>query len=169
MAIRTNHYDRAFEEFLRARGTPHVVVDEQRRALLASESLKSMDFIVHSPRGANLLVDVKGRRFPSGGEGRGGTWENWATEDDLRSLMHWEGIFGNGFLALLVFAYEVVDARFADRFASLFVFRDRSYGFFGVEAREYCDVIRRRSASWGTVSAARGDFLRIRRSIDEFL
>jgi hypothetical protein len=169
VAIRSNHYDRAFEEFLRGRGTPHVVVDEQRRATLAHDSLKSMDFIVHSLRGANLLVDVKGRRFPSGGEGRGHTWENWATEDDLTSLVAWQGIFGSGFRAMLVFAYEVVDDRYLDRFPELFAFRDRRYGFFGVAADEYAEVTRTRSASWGTVGAPRAAFQRLRRPIAEFL
>ena len=77
MALRGNHYDAAFEAFLRTKRTPYVAVDEQRRALLESQSLKSMDFIVYSPRQANLLVDVKGRRFPSGDPESGHRWENW--------------------------------------------------------------------------------------------
>ncbi len=97
MAIRSNHYDVAFEEFLRSRRAAHVVVDEQRRALLSDATLKSMDFIVYSENSANLLVDVKGRRFPSGGEGGNHKWENWATADDLDSLSRWEGVFGDGF------------------------------------------------------------------------
>ena len=67
MAQRSNHYDAAFEAYLRQLRTPHVVVDETRRALLQQASLKSMDFIVYSARKPNLLVDGKGRRFPSGG------------------------------------------------------------------------------------------------------
>ncbi len=166
MAIRGNHYDRAFEEFLRVRGTPHVVVDEAKRALLADESLKSMDFIVHAPRG-NLLVDVKGRRFPSGEQGH--TWENWTTDDDLESLDRWESIFGGDFRAVLVFAYDLVDERHATRFERLFDFRDHRYAFFGVEAAEYAAVARRRSSQWGTVAAGRAEFRRLRRPIEEFL
>lgn len=169
MAIRTNHYDRAFEEFLRGRGTPHVVVDEQRRSTLADESLKSMDFIVYSESG-NLLVDVKGRRFPSGPDGHSGqTWENWTTDDDLESLARWESIFGGEFRAVLVFAYDVVGARYRDGFERLFEFRERTYAFFGVEVAEYAAVSRRRSSSWGTVAAGREEFRRLRRPIDEFL
>ena len=116
MVKRTNHYDVAFEEYLRGTCTPYVAVDEQRRALLADASLKSMDFIVTSQRFQNLLVDVKGRRFPSGGEGSrfsGHKWENWATEDDIDSLLRWQQVFGNGFRSMLLFAYEIVDPRFA--------------------------------------------------------
>ena len=46
---RTNHYDAAFEAYLRHVGVPFVVVDEARRARLNLVSLKSMDFIVTAP------------------------------------------------------------------------------------------------------------------------
>src|SRR5580704_277188 len=114
MVKRTNHYDVAFEEYLRGTCTPYVAVDEQRRAQLVDVSLKSMDFIVSSRGWQKLLVDVKGRRFPSGCDGAGTRWENWATEDDLDSLLRWQEVFGSGFRSMLVFAYEIVDARFAD-------------------------------------------------------
>ena len=55
MALRHNHYDAAFEGYLRARRIPYVSVDETRRSLLEQVSLKSMDFIVHSLAGENLL------------------------------------------------------------------------------------------------------------------
>lgn len=67
MANRDNHYEAAFEEFLRSHGVPYVAVDEARRSLLSDgRSIKSLDFIVAAPGGATWLVDVKGRRFPSG-------------------------------------------------------------------------------------------------------
>lgn len=68
MANRDNHYEAAFEEYLRGRGVPYVAVDEARRSLMSDgASIKSLDFIV---TGGPLtwLVDVKGRRFPSGDE-----------------------------------------------------------------------------------------------------
>jgi hypothetical protein len=146
MALRSNHYDNAFQEFLRDQQMPHVVVDERRRALMANDSLKSMDFIVYSQNGRNLLVDVKGRRYPSGGDSSRRKWENWATEDDLRSLMEWEQVFGGDFRALLVFAYDV-DQRYTGEFDSLYAYRDRDYSFFGVWADDYRATMRRRSAA----------------------
>lgn len=169
MALRHNHYDAAFEAYLRDQRIPHVVVDEQRRSLLQSASLKSMDFIVHSPAGKNLLVDVKGRRFPSGGEKGAHTWENWATEDDLASLQHWQVVFGSSFRAVLVFAYDIVQPRFLPRFESTFAFRDRHYAFYGVWVDEYEASKRTRSASWLTVSLSTAEFRRLRRPIAEFL
>ena len=72
VANRDNHYEAAFEEYLRGRGVPYVAVDEAKRSVLSDgASIKSLDFIVSSPGSASgcpvrWLVDVKGRRFPSG-------------------------------------------------------------------------------------------------------
>jgi len=169
MALRSNHYDAAFEEYLRRLRAPHVVVDEQRRSLLADASLKSMDFIVYSRRRVNLLVDVKGRRFPSGGEGRGHKWENWATEDDLASLTRWEQVFGGGFRSTLVFAYHVLEERWLGELADPFRHRGRTYAFYGIWADDYRERMRARSASWETVSLPSAEFRRLRRPIAEFL
>ncbi len=63
---RDNHYEAAFEWFLRDRGVGFVAVDEARRSLFDDESVKSLDFIIVGPRDAKLVVDVKGRQFPGG-------------------------------------------------------------------------------------------------------
>lgn len=169
MAIRSNHYDVAFEEFLRQGRTPYVAVDEQRRSLLRDASLKSMDFIVYSQQRPNLLVDVKGRQFPTGGESGGHRWENWATEDDLVSLMQWEQVFGPGFRSILVFAYHILDEGVSAELGPPFVFRDRRYSFYGVWAEEYRSAMRTRSTSWETVSLPVREFRRICSPIREFL
>jgi len=67
VANRDNHYEAAFEEYLRNRGVPYVAVDEAKRSVLSDgASIKSLDFIVSSPGPVSWLVDVKGRKFPSG-------------------------------------------------------------------------------------------------------
>ncbi len=94
MANRDNHYEAAFEEFLRARGVPYVAVDEARLSLMSDgESIKSLDFIVAAPGRTTWLVDVKGRRFPSGDQ-TCQYWKNWAPQEDLISLAN-----GRAFLA----------------------------------------------------------------------
>ena len=158
MAIRRNHYDAAFEVYLRDRRIPYVAVDEQRRSLLESASLKSMDFIVHRPGKGGLLVEVKGRKYPTAGNG--GRWENWVTADDVDSLLAWEEFFP-GSEAVFVFAYDVEDSH-AHEFDELFAFRDRRYAFFGVGAAEYRVAMTRRSARWSTFSIARGPYARLR-------
>ena len=169
MAQRSNHYDAAFEEFLRGSRTPYVVVDEKRRSLLQEASLKSMDFIVYSRRSQNLLVDVKGRRFPSGKGTNRHKWENWATADDLTSLLGWQQVFGGGFRAVLVFAYHVVESDYEAEFETLFNFRDRTYAFYGVWADEYHAEMRVRSASWETVSLPCSVYRSLRTPLRDFL
>src|SRR5262249_48970628 len=118
VAKRENHYEAAFEQFLRSRQVPYVAVDEAKRSLLATShepyeepraSLKSLDFIISSSQGRRWLVDVKGRRFPSGNQKQ--YWRNWSTKDDLVSLAHWERLFGERFEGLFVFAYHVAGDR----------------------------------------------------------
>ncbi len=169
MAQRSNHYDVAFEEFLRWKQVPYIAVDEQRRSLLQEASLKSMDFIVSSSRGVNLLVDVKGRRFPSGSETSPHKWENWATADDIESLLQWQGVFGEGFRAILVFAYYLVDEQFLSDFDSLFEFRDSLYSFYGVWVDEYQEGMTTRSRSWDTVSLPSANFRELRLPLERFL
>lgn len=151
MAIRANHYDAAFEEYLRQARIPYVVVNEAKRACLDEISLKSLDFVVCSPTMGNLLVDVKGRRSPQPGEKSGRRWENWATADDLESLARWETAFGPGYRALLVFAYWLPDAAPRDDLPVMLTFRGRQYGFYGVWAREYQQAMKVRSPKWETV------------------
>ncbi len=166
MAIRSNHYEAAFEAYLRHRRIPYVAVDEKRRSLLAGASLKSMDFIVHSAAGENLLVDVKGRRYPT--SGNGGRWENWVTADDVESLLKWEEVFGRDYRALFVFTYDVAEDRLGD-FEELFPFRGKIYAFFGVSSCDYSAVMTARSSRWETFSVARRPFAALRSPIGSFL
>lgn len=150
MTKRDNHYEAAFEAFLRTHGVPYVAVDETRRALLAEDSLKSLDFIVSPPGGERWLVDVKGRRFPSG-DGKH-YWKNWSTQDDLRSLGQWQQLFGEGFRSLFVFAFDVVGPRAPLPPEQLFAFREHVYGFVGVAWDDYLAQARMISPKWETLA-----------------
>src|SRR5437867_8980898 len=135
MANRDNHYEAAFEEYLRRRQVPYVAVDESKRSLMAEASIKSLDFIVSSAAGCSWLVDVKGRRFPSGEQKQ--YWKNWSTRDDLKSLAHWERLFGEQAGALFVFAYNVVGDRAPLAAEMLLEFRGGLYGFVAVRLADY--------------------------------
>jgi hypothetical protein len=165
MAKRDNHYEAAFEEFLRLRQIPYVAVDETKRALLGDASLKSLDFIVSTALGFSWLVDVKGRRFPAGQKQY---WKNWSTCDDVRSLTAWQRLFGPAFRGLFVFAYEIVGDRAplpADR---LFDHRGRLYGFLGVRLEEYAAGARRISAAWDTMAMAARKFRQMAAPVEDF-
>lgn len=167
MAKRENHYEAAFEAWLRMRGVPYVAVDESRRVLLAQASIKSLDFIVTAPQGASWLVDVKGRLFPGGR--RRQYWRNWSTLDDLEGLACWERLFGERFQGLFVFAYNVVGTRAPLPIERLFAFRGRTYGFVGVRLDHYAWHARPISPRWGTVALSARRFMQLARPADELL
>ena len=167
MANRENHYEAAFEEYLRARQIPYVAVDEAKRSRWADGSIKSLDFIV-SPLGqASWLVDVKGRRFPSGEQKH--YWKNWSTRDDLVSLAQWERLFGENFGGLFVFAYNVVGDRAPLPAEELFAHRGGLYGFVGVRLREYAYYARPISPRWDTLAIPTQRFRELAAPVDVFL
>ena len=167
MANRDNHYEAAFEAWLRARRVPYVAVDEARRSLVAEGSLKSLDFIVSPSGGVTWLVDVKGRKFPSGDEQKQ-YWKNWSPRDDLYSLARWEQLFGEGFHGLLVFAYLLVADRAPLPPEQLFEFREGRYGFVAVRRTDYEPEARPISESWDTVAMPTARFRELAAPIEQF-
>ncbi len=151
MAKRNNHYELAFEAYLREQQVAYVAVNEQRRSLIAQGSLKNLDYIVSPSNSVSLLVDVKGRQFPSGQKHKQ-YWRNWSTWDDLVSMARWQEKMGAASLALLVFAYEIVGGRSPLAAEKLFHFRARSYAFLAVRVADYIHFSRQLSAKWQTVS-----------------
>ncbi|MBE3069844.1 MAG: HYExAFE family protein [Acidobacteria bacterium] len=168
MANRKVIYEACFEDYLRTAGVPYVAVDEAKKALFAGVRLKSFDFVVYSRCGPNLLVDVKGRRFPSGGPGGSRRWENWATREDLDSLARWEEVFGSGFAALLVFCYHLGRPEEAARFEVVHAYRGESYGLIGVTLRAYAEACRTRSRAWDTVTVPAAALRRLARPVSAF-
>lgn len=169
MADRDNHYEAAFEAYLRSRGVPYVAVDEARRSVLAGGgTIKSLDFIVSAVGVGTWLVDVKGRRFPSG-DTRIQYWKNWSTRDDLEGLAQWESLFGEPFVGLLVFAYHVVGDRAPLPAERLFAFRGQLYALLGIRRGDYAELARPLSSQWDTVSIPVSAFRRLARPMDELL
>jgi hypothetical protein len=168
MAKRDNHYEAAFEAWLRWLRVPCVAVDETHRAAVGGRTLKSLDFIVSRQAAdagtANWLVDVKGRRFPTAGQQY---WRNWSTTDELESLAGWEELFGASAAGLLVFAYNVVGDHAPLPAEELFVHRGSLYGFVGVRLDHYASFARQLSRRWGTVSVPTKQFRALARPARE--
>ncbi len=157
MSKRSNHYEAAFEEFLRERRAPYIAVDESRRSLVPLDlpedvvgSLKSLDFLVTSSQGFTWLVDVKGRQFPSGRQNR--LWKNWATRDDLTGMSRWENLLGGRFQSLFVFAYNVTGEVSPLPAEQLFPFRDGRYAFLGVRLAHFAEHAKLISPKWQTLA-----------------
>jgi hypothetical protein len=145
------HYEAAFEDLLRCRQIPYVSVDEARKAIFRDAKLKSFDFIVYSESRPNWLVDIKGRRFAARKGSPRAAWENWITQADLDGLRQWQQVFGDGFAALIVFAYWL-DGPGAPPAELVHTFRDRQYVFAALPLSDYEQHARVRSPKWGTVN-----------------
>jgi hypothetical protein len=165
MADRTVHYEAAFEAFLRDKRIPYVAVDEAKKALFANAKLKSFDFVVYPQNKPRLLVDVKGRSLRNRSKRSG--FETWTTEADVTDLLQWEQVFGDGFTAVLVFAYWIDPPLTPE--PGMFEFRDRWYLLMGVDLAEYRDHMRRRSAKWETVCLPAEDFRSLARPVESWL
>ena len=168
MALRNNHYELALEAYLRKSKFPYVAVDEKRRSLYGNKSLKNVDFIV-SPEAAELswLVDVKGRRFPSGRKHR--YWKNWTTTDDINSLIKWEELFGPQFRGLFVFAYQVLGDLAPLPEEQLFTFRENIYAFVGIRIDLYYAWARQISPKWKTLAMPTVAFRQMAQPLDLIL
>jgi hypothetical protein len=172
MAKRDNHYEAAFEAWLRLLRVPYVAVNEAHRAAAPAatyheRTLKSLDFLVSPAEGGgNWLVDVKGRRFPTAGQQY---WRNWSTADELESLACWETLLGGGAAGLLVFAYNIVGDKSPLPAEELFRFRGSLYGFVGIRLDHYASFARPLSARWNTVTVSVPRFRALARPVRELL
>ncbi len=165
MADRNIHYEAAFEGYLREKKIPYVAVDEAKKALFANTKLKSFDFVVYSQNGPNLLVDVKGRQAKASSTRRG--YETWATERDIEDLIQWQGVFGEGFKAVLAFIYWIEAPMIPE--PGMFEFRERWYLLMGIDLMEYRDHMRRRSPKWQTVCLSVDGFKQLARPLESWL
>ena len=173
MNRRANAYEAAFADYLRSLRVAYVAADQSRRSVERGGTLKSVDFVVspaappgHTP--TRWLVDVKGRRFPSGRR-RPQYWRNWTTADELESLSRWSLRFGSAFRAVLVFAYELVGERSPTPPEQVHFWRGVPYAFLAAEASRYRAASRPLSPRWGTVAVPAAEFRRLAVPVGQLL
>src|SRR5262249_34628717 len=157
---RSNHYEAAFEAYLQWHRLGYIAVDESRRATLGDTPVKSLDFLVFGPEGARLVVDVKGRRFPTGrGDRKRRVWECWSTRDDVDGLERWADLSGPGWQGLLVFAHPIPPGgELPNDVEDLWTWRGRRYLLRAVDVADYRCHMRVRSPRWDTVTLPRAVF-----------
>jgi len=167
---RSNHYEAAFEAYLQHHRLCYVAVDETRRSMLGDLRVKSLDFIVYGDDGARLLVDVKGRRFPTGPSQRPRrVWESWSTQDDISGLEQWTELFGPGYRGVLVFVYHILPViTLPDDVEDLWNWHGRRYLVRAVPADQYRLHMRVRSPKWATVSLPGAVFRELVRPFQSF-
>jgi hypothetical protein len=150
---RDNHYEAAFEAYLRDARLAYVPVNEARRSSLDDEPVKSLDFIVYGLNDTRLLIDVKGRKFPSVKQKKPDfTWQSWSPQSDIDGLQRWEQRFGSGYRSLLVFVYHILPVvDLVPGTTDLWHWRGRRYLMRAVPVDEYKKAMRVRSQKWNTV------------------
>jgi len=166
--LRWNHYEMAFEAYLKERKIPFLAMAERyRNPLDDGSTLKNLDFVISRSAGTSWLIDVKGRKFPGGTNG--GYWKHWTTQDDLIGLQHWETMFGEHFSGLFVFAYLICGNKSPLPEHQLFGYRERLYGFVGISVADYLPEIRLLSPKWHTFAMPTERFRQLAKPFEEFI
>jgi hypothetical protein len=154
-----NHFEVAFEQWLRDNRIQYVRVDQHKRAAFARSDVKSFDFLVY-PRTAakTLIVEVKGRRFA--GKSLAGLkgLPNWTTMEDVRGLLRWEDVLGSGHKAHFAFIYEMINIDIELDGRSVFEHDGRRYFGLLTSVEDYQQRMRQRSVKWQTVMLGAEDF-----------
>ena len=169
MANRDNHYEAAFEEFLRSRGVPYVAVDEAKRSLHERRGVdQEPRFHRFRPRPGHLA----GRR-----EGPPLSFRRRA-EAVLEELVDPRrpaepGPMGRAVRAQLPRAVRLRLRRLGDRAPlpaeELFECRGSLYGFIAVPLSDYAAHAHPISPRWDTWAMPAGDFRRLARPLADLL
>ena len=153
-----NHYERAFGNWLSDNRVQYIAVDEQKRAAMGRQKIKSFDYLLY-PRGQGIIVaEVKGRKFRGDSFSGMRGFDCWVTTDDIDGLTMWQGVFGGSHTAAFVFAYEIdkIEVDYDGR--DVYEFEGKRYVFFCVKLEDYRRLMKIRSPKWRTVTLAAESF-----------
>jgi hypothetical protein len=165
----SNHYERAFENWLLDNRIPYARADEHKRSPFGRSDIKSFDFLVEAPGGRTIIAEVKGRTFKGISLVKMAGFECWVTAEDVDGLGKWQQILGDGHQAVFVFAYRIenIDVDFDG--IDVLDFDNSRYLFFCVKLEDYRKFMKRRSPKWQTVTLPADKFRDCAVHISEFL
>ena len=165
----SNHYERAFENWLLDHGIEYVRADEHRRLGPPHQSVKNFDFLLYPRPDRRVIAEIKGRTFKGTSPASRTGFECWVTEDDIESLHVWRQALGPDHEAAFVFAYRAAkpDIDF-DGCDVLEVGLDR-YLFFCLPLDDYCRHMTGRSPKWRTMTLPADAFRRCAVDLAGFL
>ena len=163
-----NHYERAFEHWLKDNRIEYVTEYQHERATIGDVDVKSFDFLLY-PHSRPIIVEVKGRTFKGTSLTKMGGFECWVTAEDVDGLLTWQKTLGEGYRAIFVFAYKMenVDVDFNGRDA--FDFDANKYLFLCVTLEDYRKYMKRRSPKWRTITLPADKFRQCAVQLREFL
>jgi hypothetical protein len=148
---RPNNYERAFANWLIDNRVRYIAVDEKKRAVFGRTNLKSFDFLL-TLNSQQIIAEVKGRKFKGTSFAKLTGFECWVTADDIDGLLRWQEVFGDGHIAVFIFAYKIekIDVDFDGR--EVYDFGNDKYIFFCIKLDDYRSFMKLRSPKWRTVT-----------------
>ena len=165
----SNHYERAFENWLLDHGIPYTRSDEHRRLGPSDRSVKNFDFLLCPRPGRRVIVELKGRTFAGTGFAGLTGLECWVTLDDIESLRTWRQALGPGHEAVFVFAYRIAKADVDFDGHEVLSFNLERYVFFCIRLDDYLRYMRRRSPRWRTMTLSADNFRQCAMSLAAFV
>jgi hypothetical protein len=146
-----DHYEKAFESWLKDNGIQYLAVDQQKRAAFSKSKIKSFDFLFYAPDSNAYIAEIKGRKFTSKTFTAFGSLPNWVTIDDVKGLESWTEIFGKNYQGLFIFVYNLENIDVDADGREIFEYRDKRYVFMAVMLDDYKNGVTIRSKKWATV------------------
>jgi len=146
-----NHYEKAFESWLKDNGIQYLAIDQQKRAAFSRSKIKSFDFLFYTQDSKAYIAEIKGRRFTSKAFTAFGSLPNWVTVEDVRGIENWVEIFGKKYQGLFIFVYNLENIDVDADGREIFECRDKRYVFIAVTLEDYKKGQTVRSKKWKTV------------------
>ena len=158
MHISQNHYEQAFENWLIDNRRQYVPVDQQKRNIFARNKIKSFDFLLYPAGSDPVIAEIKGRKFKGKSLTGLTNLQTWVTMEDIRGLIRWEQVFGEGFQAWFVFAYKIENIDVDHNGTEVYTFDNNQYTFYAVKLDDYRTFMTQRSPKWQTVTLPAAKF-----------
>lgn len=147
-----NHYEKAFENWLKDNHIKYTAIDQSKRAAFGKVKLKSFDYLLYPADKPAIICEIKGRTF------KGTSFENltglecWVSADDVDGLVQWQRVLGVSGKAYFIFVYKIenVDVDFDGR--EVLTLDEKRYVFLAVALDDYRKNMKLRSPKWRTVT-----------------
>jgi hypothetical protein len=164
-----NHYEKAFESWLKDNGIQYLAVDQQKRTAFSRSKIKSFDFLFYTPDMRAFIAEVKGRKFSGKNFSAFGSLPNWVTDDDITGLENWIRIFSSQYHGLFVFAYDLENIDVETDGREIYEYLGKRYVFMAVRLADYLDGATVRSIKWKTLHLSAEYFKKCVLNIDELI
>ncbi|MHC4132771.1 MAG: HYExAFE family protein [Planctomycetota bacterium] len=164
-----NHYEWAFENWLKDNRIRYLTIDENKRASFGHSKIKSFDFLIYPPNQKIVIAEVKGRTFDGASFVNLMGFECWVTMDDIEGMAYWKKYFGENYISAFVFAYRIkkIDVDFDGR--DTFDYDGKKYIFFALKLDDYQAHMKLRSPKWKTVTLPAAKFREFAIQMQELL